>query len=110
MRLAKAQAQRQFVERVFEEGKNIVGLGDYHVRSWEGFHKHAALCCLNLLFLMQQKIKLKASLGKITAYQLQELVNASISALSSLEQVINRLLVQIPEYQRQIENQLKRVT
>ena len=82
MRLAKAQAQRQFVERVFEEGKNIVGLGDYHVRSWEGFHKHAALCCLNLLFLMQQKIKLKASLGKITAYQLQELVNASISALS----------------------------
>ena len=109
-RMAKAQAQRTFVERVFEEGKNIVGLGDYHVRSWNGFHKHMALCCLNLLFLMQQKIKLRESIGKVTAYQLQELVNASIVTLSSLDHVIARLTIQIPRYQNQIENQLKMVT
>ena len=42
--MAKAQAQRVFVERVFEEGKNIVGMADYQVRSWNGFHRHMALC------------------------------------------------------------------
>lgn len=109
-RLAKAQAQRTFVERIFEEGKNIVGLADYQVRSWDGFHKHMALCCMNLLFLMEQKIDLKRSIGKVTAYQIQELINATITTLSTIEQVIQKLLIHIPRYQSQIENQAKVVT
>jgi SRSO17 transposase len=110
LRMAKAQAQRAFIERVFEEGKNIVGLGDYQTRSWNGFHRHAALSSLAILFLMEQKIHLKTTIGKITAYHIQELVNATVNTLSSLEQVIERLARQIPRYQNQIENQLKLVT
>jgi SRSO17 transposase len=110
LRMAKAQAQRAFVERVFEEGKNIVGMGDYQTRSWTGFHRHAALSSLALLFLMEQKIHLKTTIGKITAYHIQDLVNATINTLCSLDQVIIRLAEQIPRYQRQIENQLKLVT
>jgi SRSO17 transposase len=110
LRMAKAQAQRAFVERVFEEGKNIVGMGDYQTRSWTGFHRHAALSSLALLFLMEQKIHLKTTIGKITSYHIQELVNATINSLSSIDQVIQRLSEQIPKYQRQIENQLKTVT
>jgi len=109
-RMAKAQAQRAFVERIFEEGKNIVGMGDYQTRSWTGFHRHAALSSLALLFLMEQKIILKESIGKITAYQIQELVNAMINTLCSIDQVIEKLLDQIPRYQKLIQNQLKRVT
>ena len=109
-RLAKAQAQRAFVERVFEEGKNIVGMGDYQTRSWQGFHRHAALVSLSLLFLMEQKMKLRATIGKITAYHIQELVNATINTLCSLDQVIDRLVQQIPRYQKQIANHLKTVT
>lgn len=109
-RMAKAQAQRVFVERIFEEGKNITGMGDYQTRSWTGFHRHAALSSLALLFLMEQKIELKKTIGKITAYQIQELVNTTINTLCSIEQVIEKLLDQIPRYQKQIENQLKMVT
>ena len=109
-RMAKAQAQRVFIERVFEEAKNITGMGDYQTRSWTGFHRHAALSSLALLFLMEQKIILRKTLGRITAYQLQELVNATINTLSSVEQVIEKLLHQIPLYQKQIQNQLKTVT
>ncbi len=109
-RMAKAQAQRAFVERIFEEGKNIVGMGDYQTRSWTGFHRHAALSSLALLFLMEQKIILKDRIGKITAYQIQELVNAMINTLCSIDQVIEKLLDQIPRYQKLIQNQLKRVT
>lgn len=109
-RMAKAQAQRVFVERIFEEGKNITGMSDYQTRSWTGFHRHAALSSLALLFLMEQKIALKKTIGKITAYQIQELVNATINTLSSIEQVIENLLDKIPRYQKQIQNQLKIVT
>ena len=109
-RMARAQAQRVFVERIFEEGKNITGMGDYQTRSWTGFHRHAALSSLALLFLMEQKIALKKTIGKITAYQIQMLVNATINTLCSIEQVIEKLLEQIPRYQRQIQNQLKMVT
>lgn len=109
-RMAKAQAQRVFVERIFEEGKNITGMGDYQTRSWTGFHRHAALSSLALLFLMEQKITLKKTIGRITAYQIQELVNATVNTLCSIDQVIDKLLDQIPRYQKQIQNQLKLVT
>lgn len=110
LRMAKAQAQRAFVERIFEEGKNILGMGDYQTRSWNGFHRHMALCSLALLFLMEQKTALQKSIGKITAYQIQEIINASIPIIDSLDQVIIRLTQQIPRYQKQIKNQLKIVT
>jgi SRSO17 transposase len=109
--MAKAQAQRAFVERVFEEGKNIVGMADYQVRSWVGFHRHMTLCSLALLFLMEQKLELKKTIGIVTAYQIQELVNATIQTLHTLEEVITHLTVEIPKYQQQIfKKQRKTVT
>lgn len=39
LKIAKRQGQRVFVEKIFEEGKNQIGMGDYQVRSWAGFHK-----------------------------------------------------------------------
>jgi SRSO17 transposase len=109
-RMAHAQAQRTFVERIFEEGKNIAGMADYQTRSWTGFHRHVALVSLALLFLMEQKIVLKESIGKVTAYQIQLLVNALTKTLSSIDQVIANLTEKIPKYQNQIRYQLKTVT
>lgn len=100
--MAKAQAQRVFVERVFEEGKNIVGMADYQVRSWDGFHRHMSLCSLCLLFLMEQKLKLTHTVGKVTGYQLQELINATILVIGTKEEIIHRLIAEIPRYQREI--------
>jgi len=108
--LARAQGQRVFVERIFEEGKNILGMGDYQTRSWKGFHRHMALCSLSLLFLMEQKILLGLSIGRVTAYQIHELIMASINSLSSMDLIIQKLTKQIPKYQNQILNQLKIVT
>lgn len=110
LRIAKAQAQRAFVERIFEEGKNILGMADYQTRSWNGFHRHMALCSLALLFLMEQKINLKSSIGTITAYQLQSIISASIPILDSFDHVIKKLEWDIPCYQKQIKYQHKTVT
>ena len=59
---------------------------------------------------MEQKIVHKKTIGKVTAYQIQELVNATVNTLCSIEQVIVKLLDQIPRYQKLIQNQLKMVT
>lgn len=109
-RMAKAQAQRVFVERIFEEGKNITGMGDYQVRSWQGFHRHVALSSLALLFIMEQKILLGKTITRITAYNIQELVNATIITISSLDNILIKVENQIKNYQHQIENQLKTIT
>ena len=89
-RMAVAQAQRVFVERVFEEGKNITGMGDYQVRSWNGFHKHMALTSLTLLYIMENKLKQKPG-NKITAYDIQELINTTIIFITTLDQISNQI-------------------
>jgi SRSO17 transposase len=108
--LAKGQAQRVFVERIFEEGKNIVGMGDYQTRSWEGFHRHMALCSLSLLFLMKQKLRLLKTAGTLTAYQIQELINLATKFLSDTNQIIQNIAKRVSRYQTAIKFQGKMVT
>ena len=73
-RLAYMQGQRYFVEKSYKEGKNQVGMGDYQVRSWEGFHRHMALSMLALNFIMEQKKKLKKELPHITAEDIRKMI------------------------------------
>jgi SRSO17 transposase len=44
--LAKAAASRWSVEGAFEAAKQEVGLADYEVRSWAGWHRHITLALL----------------------------------------------------------------
>jgi len=55
--LAQKQGQRIFVEQIFKECKNLVGLGDYQGRSWIGLHHHVALCCYAMLILLYFKLE-----------------------------------------------------
>lgn len=104
--LARAQAQRIYVERVFEEGKNILGMGDYQTRSWKGFHRHMSLCSLAMLFLMEQKIKLEKIIGRVTSYQLHDLIKPTIKIRSSLEDIMEQVYNQVFNYQRCIARKL----
>jgi SRSO17 transposase len=41
-----AAGARWQIERAFAEAKDLVGLDQYEVRRWEGWHRHATLCAL----------------------------------------------------------------
>ena len=41
-----AAGARWQIERAFAEAKGLVGLDQYEVRRWEGWHRHATLCAL----------------------------------------------------------------
>ena len=51
-RLAFMQGQRYWIERALQPGKQDVGLGDYPVRGWRGWHHHLTLVMMAMLFLL----------------------------------------------------------
>jgi SRSO17 transposase len=57
-RLAGVQGQRHGVEEALEAAKGEVGLGQYEVRSWVGWHHHMTLSLLALWFLALEKGRL----------------------------------------------------
>jgi SRSO17 transposase len=53
--MVEAAAQRHWIEQAFERAKGEVGLADYEVRSWVGWHHHMTLALLALFFLVLEQ-------------------------------------------------------
>lgn len=51
------QAQRYWVERNFDDGKNELGMSDYQVRKWKGWHHHHAIVIMAMLFMLKEQIE-----------------------------------------------------
>ncbi len=58
-KLVWVSGMRWPLETSFEEGKQYLGLGDYEVRSWRGWHHHMTLCILAHFFLVRLRCRLK---------------------------------------------------
>ena len=107
VKMAQRQGQRVFVERIFEEGKNQIGMGDYQVRSWDGFHKHITLCFLAFYYITSQKIEHDQILT-LTAPIIRKLVASTITSnWNNLENTKEKCLKQIKYYQRQLKRNHK---
>jgi SRSO17 transposase len=61
-RLVRRGGMRWPIERCFEVGKQEVGMGDYEVRSWRGWHHHMTLVLLALAFLVRLQGRSKKTL------------------------------------------------
>jgi SRSO17 transposase len=72
-RLGYMQAQRYWIERAFQDAKSQLGMADYEVRGWPGWHHHIALVCLALLFTVQERVALAEQLPLLTVRDLVEL-------------------------------------
>ncbi len=66
------------IETCFEEGKQEIGLGDYQVRSWAGWHHHMTLCILAHFFLVRLQIRLKDKAPDLTLPQAILLLKATL--------------------------------
>jgi len=106
--MAARQGQRVFVERIFEEGKNQIGMGDYQVRSWEGFHKHMTLCFLAFHYILVQKIRHKDEIP-LTAPIIRKLVASTIiSKWDNTDSAIELAFRTLNRYYHQIQtNQIR---
>ena len=50
--LVAVASLRHEIEQIFEEAKGQLGLADYEVRTWHGWHRHMTLCFLAHTWLM----------------------------------------------------------
>ena len=57
--LVRLSGMRWPIETCFEDGKQYLGMGDYEVRGWRGWHHHLTLCILAHFFLVRVRLRLK---------------------------------------------------
>jgi len=72
--LAYMQGQRHWIERAFEDAKSQLGMADYEVRKWRGWHHHMAMIALAMLFLLKERVEHEASAPMLSARDIVELL------------------------------------
>jgi SRSO17 transposase len=75
---ARVSVMRWPIESCFEEGKQELGMGDYQLRSYRGWHHHMTLVILAHFFLVRLKLSLKDKAPKLTLPQAVLLLKASL--------------------------------
>ena len=100
--LAEKQGQRVYVEQMFREGKNQIGMGDYQIRGWHGFHNHMALCMMAMLLILKVKVEFEEE--KITTQTITKLINLCIvSKMDCPDLAINIIFEQHARYIKQLK-------
>jgi len=59
--LVHMSGMRWPIETCFEDSKQLLGMGDYEVRSWTGWHHHMTLVILAHFFVVRMSLRLKKS-------------------------------------------------
>ena len=72
--LAYMQGQRHWIERSFEDAKSQLGMADYEVRKWRGWHHHMALVALAMLFILKERVEHEESAPLLSARDIVELL------------------------------------
>ena len=65
--LAYMQGQRHWIGRGFQDAKSQLGMADYEVRKWWGWHHHMAMAALAMLFLLKERVEHETSAPLISA-------------------------------------------
>jgi SRSO17 transposase len=74
--LARMLGMRWPVELTFEQGKQEVGLDDYEVRSWQGWHHHMVMVMLAHHFLVWVRVEWKDRAPALTLNQVRLLLTS----------------------------------
>lgn len=79
-KLVRMQAQRYWVERPFQEAKNVVGMDEYQCRLWTAWHRHMLLVMLAMLFMMEQKIIYGESSDLLSCRDIMQVLSKALPA------------------------------
>lgn len=88
--LAKHQGQRHFIERAFQNSKSHLGMADYQMRQWNGWHRHMAMVALAGLFVMEERM-LSGKRSLLSTRDVVQLLDWYFRASPSLESIIEQV-------------------
>ena len=72
--LVRISGMRWPIETSFEDSKQLIGMGDYQVRGWMGWHHHMTWAILAHFFLVRLKLRLGAKAPALTLPQVKLLL------------------------------------
>lgn len=72
---AWAQGQRFWIEHAFHEAKSQLGMAQYQVRVWRGWHHHMALVAMALLFSQKLRIDNEGTVPLLSVRDITELLD-----------------------------------
>jgi SRSO17 transposase len=70
------QTQRFWIERAFQDAKSELGMADYEVRGWRGWHHHQTMVCLTLLFTLKERLAHAAAVPRLSVRDIVELLES----------------------------------
>jgi SRSO17 transposase len=109
-RLAYMQAQRFWIERCFQDAKSELGMAQYELRGWPGWHHHMALVCLALLFLLKERCKAEVHTPLLSARDIVELLAIYLPRRPRDEaEVLRQMQRRHAARQRDIDNRIRRL-
>jgi SRSO17 transposase len=108
-RLAFLQGQRYWIERALQHGKQDVGLGDYQVRSWRGWHHHLALGMMAMLFTLEERLLHHPTRPLLSGTEIRALLNHFLPRRdTTLEEVLRQMEVRHRKRQAAIDSAHRR--
>ena len=72
---AHRMARRYWVERAIQIGKGGVGMDEYAVRSYQGWHHHMTMTLLSMMFLLRLRVKLALKAPMLTIEDVKEILS-----------------------------------
>ena len=88
--LAIHQGQRHFIERNFQNAKSHLGMSDYQMRQWNGWHRHMAMVALAGLFVMEERL-LSGEQSLLSTRDVVQLLDWYFRASPNLESIVEQV-------------------
>jgi SRSO17 transposase len=108
-RLAFMQGQRYWIERALQNAKQDVGLGDYQVRGWRGWHHHMALVMMAMLFTLEERLLHHQTRPLLSGTDIRALLNQFLPRRdTTVDEVIRQMELRHRKRQRATDSACRR--
>jgi SRSO17 transposase len=90
--LVRKAAHRYYIERTFQDAKTSLGMANYQVRVWNGWHHHMAMVSLALLFMLNERLLNEKDITLLSCQDIVELLNYYLPRADKTEDAIFKQL------------------
>jgi SRSO17 transposase len=106
--MVQKHACRFWIERAFQDGKTSVGMADYQVRGWLGWHHHMAMVMLASLFMLKERLLHKKSVNLLSCQDIVELLTYYLPRKDRCEQEVFNAMIKRHTQRKQAVDSAKR--